>query len=236
MLLPSAALVALSTSTTAYATLAVCAAWMGLASLGRVILRVRVQITDLVLLGIGVVAATALLAVYLADESLFAPVIRLLEITIFNKGTSDSAIERGAWNAQALRGFLDTWGLGVGVGSTRASSWAVAVVSHLGIAGAALMTALVGMMLRGQAGLDLTRAPLWIIGLARGCRAAGLTILVAATVSAPYADPGMLFFVSLAGVLACRYHLVASGYARQKRRRGVASLLRSRPAAAESTG
>lgn len=219
LVLVGSALLVLSTSTTAYVTAALCGIWLALGILREMVWRLRVRAPDLVLLGFVVVAAAGGLALYIVNESFFAPMVRLLDLMVFSKSTSDSALERGAWNAQAMRAFIDTWGLGVGIGSTRTSSWAVAVISHLGVPGALLMLAMVLLMLRGQAGLDLRRAPRHIVALAHGCRAAGLATLVAACVSAPSADPGIMFFLLLAGVLACRHHFSLAGYHRRRARR-----------------
>ena len=58
----------------------------------------------------------------------------ILEFTI-SKPNSESAIERGMWNAQSIQNFFDTFGLGVGLGSTRSSSWPISVLAQLGAIG-----------------------------------------------------------------------------------------------------
>jgi hypothetical protein len=55
--------------------------------------------------------------------------------TLLAKADSDSGVERTAWNMQALKNFIDTYGLGVGVGSSRASSFVLVLMSNLGVLG-----------------------------------------------------------------------------------------------------
>ena len=59
----------------------------------------------------------------------------LVSATLLEKNTTDSGIERQAWNAQALQNFFDTYGIGVGLGSARASSFVLALASNLGLIG-----------------------------------------------------------------------------------------------------
>ena len=53
------------------------------------------------------------------------------------------------WNYQSLQSVYDTLGLGIGLGSSRASSWIIAVISQLGIIGSILMGLLVLELVRG---------------------------------------------------------------------------------------
>jgi hypothetical protein len=67
---------------------------------------------------------------------LFVPgVLELLNAILFDKQTSDSAIDRGATLGRALDVFIRTWGLGAGLGSNRAMSIAFYALSNLGLAG-----------------------------------------------------------------------------------------------------
>ena len=79
------------------------------------------------------------MAIGLADENAFDPVLELIDSTVINKMGTDSGRERTYWNVKSLQSLVDTGGLGVGLGSSRASSWPVAVVSQLGLGGALLM-------------------------------------------------------------------------------------------------
>ncbi|WP_085316940.1 hypothetical protein [Derxia lacustris] len=55
---------------------------------------------------------------------------------LYKKLDSDSALERHSWNMQAWENFLDSYGIGVGVGSARASNYLMVLLSNLGVVGA----------------------------------------------------------------------------------------------------
>ncbi|ANT63269.1 hypothetical protein AYJ57_22605 (plasmid) [Salipiger sp. CCB-MM3] len=69
----------------------------------------------------------------------FVPAIPdFIDTLVFNKMDSSSGEERMSWNVQAMQNFRDSYGLGLGIGSVRASSWIMANLGNLGIAGIAL--------------------------------------------------------------------------------------------------
>jgi hypothetical protein len=197
------ALLLLSTSSTAYAGFAVvacaAAAWMALSAL-----RGRFSRQDLLVLAFVWMAVIVVLSLYLLDDRLFDPLVRLFDAVVLNKSASGSAEERLYWNVQSLQAFLDTFGLGVGLGSSRASSWPVAVVSQLGMVGALLMAMLVGVLLRDLVSPAPQAVDRQTLALVAGARAAALASLAAASVSGAFADPGLVFFIALAVVGACR--------------------------------
>ncbi|MBN9053161.1 MAG: hypothetical protein J0H80_05150 [Rhizobiales bacterium] len=86
-----------------------------------------------VLLGFGAVYLLAL--VY---PKAFDPFLKLIDTIIFQKTASDSYEERSMWTAVSLQALWDTWGLGVGMGATRASNGIVAVFSNSGVVGGLL--------------------------------------------------------------------------------------------------
>ena len=55
--------------------------------------------------------------------------------TVLGKADSSSGVERMSWNTQGVNNFLDTYGIGVGLGSIRTSSFLVVVLANLGIVG-----------------------------------------------------------------------------------------------------
>jgi hypothetical protein len=61
-----------------------------------------------------------------------------LNIILLEKLNSPSGIERTWWNEVAFQNFVDTWGIGAGLGSARASTVALAILSNVGIIGALL--------------------------------------------------------------------------------------------------
>jgi hypothetical protein len=130
----------LSTSSTAYAGLAV----LGLVYAGNWIRRAafptpsgQIGLLGELLVGLGLVIV--LVSALIVSERVFDPLLNLIQEVIFNKPTTSSFFERSHWNVIAWNTVASTWGLGVGFGSTRASSWLVAVISNTGVLGATFM-------------------------------------------------------------------------------------------------
>ena len=130
----------LSTSSTAYGGLAVltlvyAANWIRRAFLSS-LLGQRGLGSELL---VGFVAIVSLLVVLLTHASVLDPLMTLIDETIFKKPLTGSFVERSHWNAVAWNTVASTWGLGVGLGSTRTSNWLAAIVSNAGLLGATFM-------------------------------------------------------------------------------------------------
>jgi len=76
--------------------------------------------------------------VFLLNPSLFDTVIELLDELIFKKTESESFVERSQWTKASWDSLFNTWGLGVGIGSTRSSNFAAAIFSNTGVIGGIL--------------------------------------------------------------------------------------------------
>jgi hypothetical protein len=70
----------------------------------------------------------------------------VIDQAVFHKAGTDSYLERMSWSRISMAAFVQTGGYGLGLGSTRASSLAVAVVSSTGVIGALLLA---GFLARG---------------------------------------------------------------------------------------
>lgn len=206
-------LLILSTSTTAYVGFAVLCLAVFVGIVHR-LLRGQVLRTDLILAVVVLTLFAIVLALLAANRHALEGFEELLRLTIFEKSNSASGVERSHWNMRSLESFLDTFTLGVGLGSSRASNWIIAVLSQLGLVGAALLAVLV-LVLAGGARFGKGRLEpheLQLVALHDSVRAAALTALMAVTIVGGAADPGLLFFISLATVIACRAALaVRSG-------------------------
>ena len=190
-------LLVFSTSSTAYAGLAALAAVYGLAATAS-ILGGRLSVHQIVLIMSMTAAFSIFLAVYIFDPHLVEPLTTMIENATVNKVSSDSAIERGKWNVLSIGNFFDTYGLGVGIGSTRSSSWALSVLGQLGV---------VGLLGFGTATLVFIFALLKpqrnkLDALAASASAAALASVVTASFGGSGSDPGMIFFLALAVVSA----------------------------------
>lgn len=87
---------------------------------------------------LGALVLAALLLAFIAAPKLFAPVQEMLDVMVFQKSTSSSYEERSMWTKVSWDALLASGGLGVGMGGTRASNFAVALFSSAGFLGGTL--------------------------------------------------------------------------------------------------
>ncbi|WP_181174545.1 MULTISPECIES: hypothetical protein [unclassified Mesorhizobium] len=211
----------LSTSSTAYVGLILLCIPVALSMLGS-ILRGKVEGEEILIMALLVLGGTAMLGISLYKAEAFDPFVRLINSTIINKADSASGHERTYWNVKSLQSFLDTSGLGVGFGSSRASSWPIAVLSQLGLFGSLMMGVLLCVLARGLGAVRQWVAP-ETDAVVASVRNAALASIIAISVSGGSADPGILFFIALAVVCATRVSA----------RRGIAAFERSSPASGD---
>ena len=101
---------------------------------------------------IGSGAACLLLVITLASPRILGPALEVLDLMVFQKTASSSFEERSMWTQVSWEALVATHGLGVGAGGTRASNFAVALASNVGLLGAALyLVFLVQIMLLRKA-------------------------------------------------------------------------------------
>jgi hypothetical protein len=115
-------------STTGYVIAAVMCVVMAWDCIGT-LLRYGVIKTKLTLTVLGLGSAGLAALVLLPGARL------LLDGVVFNKGESASALHRTATFGRAVEVFLNSWGLGVGLGSNRAMSAVFYLLSNLGLPG-----------------------------------------------------------------------------------------------------
>lgn len=150
--------------------------------------------------GATLLAAGALLLIAICSVLSFAPhllrpVGSFFESTVLNKLQSQSGLERTSWNQQAWQNFLDTWGIGVGLGSARASSFILVLLSNVGLLGAFLFFGFAFETLRDDVGAD--QAP-----ISSAARHATLATLIVASISGAVFDLGIAFYVFAAAASA----------------------------------
>jgi O-Antigen ligase len=137
----------LSTSTTALAALLLYLGGVCTLALGRALAPASRRLWPL-LAAVLALAGLALLAGLVLRPDLLSKLTRFADVVVGSKLDSGSGTERMAWMAQGLRNLRDTWGLGVGLGSNRSSSFLVVLLSNLGVLGTLLYAAFVVAVLR----------------------------------------------------------------------------------------
>lgn len=196
-------LLLLSTSSTAYVGLAIVSVPV-VFSIVKSLASGRLRVGEALLIALLPPLLLSAIAASLFYPHFFDPVLQLVDNTVINKVTSASGQERSYWNYKSLQSFFDTGGLGVGLGSSRASSWPIAVLSQLGLFGTAMMTVLLAMLVRGVRG-GRGRIDPEVDAIASSVRACALSALVAGSLASGGADPGIVFLIPLAVVLVSRF-------------------------------
>jgi hypothetical protein len=194
-------LLLLSTSSTAYVGLAIVSVPV-VFSIVKSLASGRLRSGEAMLAGLLPPLLLCAMAAGLFYPHFFDPVLQLVDSTVVNKVTSVSGQERSYWNYKSLQSFFDTGGLGVGLGSSRASSWPIALLSQLGLFGTAMMMILLAMLVRGLRGVRRINPE--VDAIASSVRACALAGLVAASLASGSADPGIVFLIPLAVVLVSR--------------------------------
>ncbi len=108
-----------------------------------------------------------------------------------NKLGSQSGEERTAWNAHALISFVDTMGMGAGLGAVRASSFVVALLANTGIAGTLLFMTFAYRLYKPAERMDMSRPDEAAIG--RAALMSALSQIFSATIAGTSTDLGLLF-------------------------------------------
>lgn len=197
----SAGLLLLSTSSTAY---------VGMIIYGTVLMfaltyrgYVRGHVPRLGLISSGALLAVVWVGALFVLETKFGQRLSdYISVTLINKLSSDSGMERSTWNLHAWHNFLDTYGLGVGLGSARASSYALILLSNLGVLGTLFYLLFLGSILRRPTAQPDHDAIV--------CEAGGQAVLAAlssALVSAAVFDMGIAFYGFAATASLAPVHL-----------------------------
>jgi hypothetical protein len=138
----------------------------------------------------------AILALQL-DEETAKPIHDYIDTLILSKSTSDSGIDRASWNAYALQNFFDSYGLGVGLGTSRTSSFPIALLSNVGVPGTIFYLLFAASAFVRRRGTPHTFPADVRLAARNSC----LGLIIGATFAGPTVEQGLLFYV-LAG-LAC---------------------------------
>jgi hypothetical protein len=142
----------------------------------------------------------AVLVLVVVSPAIVDSIQQFMDEMLFSKANSHSGRERSLWNATAYQTFLDTHGLGAGLGSARASSYVLVLLSNVGILGFLLYSMFVIAIFAARRPQSSRTAddPLTVI---RACKAGFLAMVATSAISGTVYDPGTLFYI-LSGSLA----------------------------------
>lgn len=130
---------------------------------------------------------TGVALVILFNPALLDPIIEKVNEMVLNKASTSSYEERSMWTAVGWQALLDSWGMGVGLGSTRTSNFAAAVFSNTGLIGGGLYFFFVYQTLRRRLSY---RADGVNVAMMRGIRFAYVPVFIVALLAATTPDFG----------------------------------------------
>lgn len=181
----------LSTSTTAYVGCALYALMFVFALTYRGYTRGTVPRLGLLIAGALLIAAM-FGSLFALDTPFGQRMIDYFNLTVFHKLESSSGQSRSELNAYAWKNFLDTYGLGVGLGTPRASSLPLVLLANLGLVGTVCFLGFLFSVLRQPpSAASLRTAP---NAAQEAARHGLMAALAAATVSAAVYDLGLVFY------------------------------------------
>jgi len=134
----------ISTSTTGYAAFVLFLLMVIVWLLYTLFTQGWTRMPQLAVFGLG--CGLLIIAALYAFDAVPTSVSDVLSATM-NKSDSRSGIERAAMNTQAWSNFVDTYGIGAGLGSARASSFLFVILSNVGVFGAFLFFTFVAKVL-----------------------------------------------------------------------------------------
>jgi hypothetical protein len=125
--------------------------------------------------GISAVGSVAVCAVVIAALWVLPTVADFVEAAVDQKMSSASFTERSSANTGAIEVLLNSFGLGAGLGSNRASSFVPTLLSTTGVVGTLLFAALVTVLIRRGVAVQRYRPGVWAL----------VSLLVAKVVAGP---------------------------------------------------
>lgn len=194
--LVSFGLVIFSTSTGGLAGLVPLGALLYLTALGRCGVQPGAVNSSIFVLAVPLVVVLVIFVVLL-QPTLSAIVYQYLETVVLSKGTTASGIERAGWNFHGWQNFVDTAGIGVGLGTARTSSLVYALLSNVGVIGTALYAVFLFFALVWKRGTPRTLYSDVRLAARNGC----VGLMIADVLSGATVEQGLLFYALAA--LAC---------------------------------
>ena len=136
------------------------------------------------------VALILLTMILFINTSAYNAIVNYIDLLVFNKSSSSSGLERDAWNQVALQNFIDSGGLGVGLGTTRTSSFPLALLSNVGAPGTLLYLIFITTSLF-HSSKDISD---YYSDVQTSARNACFGLLIANTISGTLVDQGLTFY------------------------------------------
>lgn len=151
------------------------------------------------------VVPLVILAIVNLFPEMVSTVYDFLDEMLLSKADSQSGRERALWNTAAYEAFVNTFGLGAGLGSARASSYLLVLLSNVGILGFLIFSVFVAVTLMARMPPGGERRTESLAAM-RAAKAGFIAALSTALVSGTVYDLGLMVYILSGSVsaLACR--------------------------------
>jgi hypothetical protein len=179
-----------STATTAYAALPFVLFYLYSGSMLRM-MKGRAPLPVIAFVLVSPLLLGIIVIMVLLQPSVGSSINDLMDVLVFDKSSSQSGIERGMMNEVALGNFFETFGLGTGIGSVRASSFAIAILANLGVFGSATYCLFLYKLLAGSK----SASDQMTTNIGAAARTACFALLCASIISGTLIDLGLPFFI-----------------------------------------
>ncbi|WP_457580746.1 hypothetical protein [Ensifer canadensis] len=222
-LLASASLAGLvfSTSATALLGLAVIFPFLWIRSIVTVFER-RKPGRPVFLAALFLVVPLVMLAIINMFPEMVSTVYDFLDEMLLSKVDSQSGRERSMWNTAAYEAFVNTSGMGAGLGSARASSYLLVLLSNVGVLGLVIFCIFVATILYARVAPGAERRAESPAAL-RSAKAGFIAALSTALVSGTVYDLGLMFYILGGSVSALTCRQIAEAEAPRPRLVGATS-------------
>lgn len=159
-----------------------------------------------------IVIGMAVLVLAFCVAAITTPLVQtawgILNEQLFQKQASVSGIERSAWARAGFRTFVETWGLGAGVGSIRANGFAAVLLGSVGIPGTVLFLLFLWAAF-SSSGLPAQADAVRVFVAAR---VAALTFMAGKLASGTTPDPELMLMTLAALAVATRLGAHVTSY------------------------
>jgi hypothetical protein len=193
-----------STSSTAYLAVFILFAIFAARDILAVVTNRRPQRLGFILASAPLVLFFALVFILVNQEAVDR-ISGVLDETLFNKVNTASGIERFAWNTQAWQGMIDTYGVGVGIGGGRASSYLFVLLNNVGLIGTICFAVFVCKTLSVR---NFRPSSDGEEAIGSGCRWALAAGLISSAISAAVFELGVMMYLTAAAAAAIGFRQV----------------------------
>ncbi|EHS49488.1 hypothetical protein PDO_3156 [Rhizobium sp. PDO1-076] len=153
------------------------------------------------LAGCLLVIPVALVSIFILFPSVGDQVNEFLDMMLLSKADSQSGKERFLWNAMAYEAFVNTFGIGAGLGSARASSFILVLLSNVGLPGFILFVVFTASILSARQPAPSENGAYIANAAMRAGKCGLIALLIGACTSGTVYDLGLLFYL-IAGSIA----------------------------------